>query len=102
MSFEPPQTIKARVPEVLGDVETGWALPSAPYAGNGVGLFTVPPQGAGVWIEFEAGDVCRPIWTGCWCGDGQLPTQATPPLKALKTASGHTLFAHYEVLVCVR
>jgi uncharacterized protein involved in type VI secretion and phage assembly len=83
--------IKARVPEVLGEVETGWALPCVPYAGNGVGLFTVPPPSAGVWIEFEAGDVSRPIWSGCWWGNGQLPNQATPTIKVLKTASGHTI-----------
>jgi uncharacterized protein involved in type VI secretion and phage assembly len=83
--------LRARVPEVLADVETGWALPCAPYAGDGVGLFTVPPPDAGVWIEFEAGDVSRPIWSGCWWGDGQLPNQATPEIKVLKTASGHTI-----------
>jgi uncharacterized protein involved in type VI secretion and phage assembly len=85
--------LKARVPEVLGDVETGWALPCAPYAGDGVGQFTVPPAGAGVWIEFEAGDVSRPIWSGCWWGDGQLPTDnsgaaATPPLKIIRSEQG--------------
>jgi uncharacterized protein involved in type VI secretion and phage assembly len=83
--------IKARVPEVLADVETGWALPSVPYAGDGVGLFTMPPLGAGVWIEFEAGDVSRPIWSGCWWGENQLPNQATPTIKVLKTAAGHTI-----------
>jgi uncharacterized protein involved in type VI secretion and phage assembly len=83
--------IKARIPEMLGDVETGWALPCSPYAGDGVGLFTVPSPGAGVWIEFEAGDVSRPIWSGCWWGEGQLPNQATPAIKVLKTASGHTI-----------
>ncbi len=85
--------LKARVPEVLTDVETGWALPCAPYAGNGVGLYTVPPPGAGVWIEFESGDVSRPIWSGCWWGEGQLPqdeagTAALPPLKILRSEQG--------------
>lgn len=85
--------IKARVPEVLSDVETGFALPCTPYAGDGAGMFAVPPAGAGVWIEFEAGDVSRPIWTGCWWGDGQLPkdnkgTAATPPQKALRSEQG--------------
>lgn len=83
--------IRARVPEVLGDVETGWALPCAPYAEKGSGLYAVPRADAGVWIEFEAGDVSRPIWTGCWWGDGQLPNRATPDMKVLKTASGHTI-----------
>jgi uncharacterized protein involved in type VI secretion and phage assembly len=85
--------IKARVPEVLEEVETGFALPCAPYAGDGMGLFAVPAAGAGVWIEFEAGDLSRPIWTGCWWGEDQLPKDnkgraATPPQKALRSEQG--------------
>jgi uncharacterized protein involved in type VI secretion and phage assembly len=85
--------LKALVPDVLENVETGWALPSLPYAGDGVGVFTIPPAGAGVWIEFEAGDVSRPIWNGCWWGDNQLPknesgTMATPPLKIIRSERG--------------
>ena len=83
--------LKARVPEVLGDVVAGWALPAAPFAGDGIGLFVVPPPDSGVWIEFEAGDVSRPIWSGCWWGEGQLPNQATPEIKVLKAVSGHTI-----------
>ncbi len=85
--------IRARVPEVLAGVETGWALPCAPYAGDGSGCYTVPSTGAGVWIEFEAGDVSRPLWTGCWWSAGQLPedeegTAATPDVKILRTETG--------------
>jgi len=85
--------LRAKVKEVLGDVETGWALPAVPYAGNGEGFFTVPPVGAGVWMEFEAGDAERPIWTGAWWGQDQLPknessTAATPPLKIFRSEKG--------------
>lgn len=85
--------VQARVPEILQDEPTGWAFPAAPYAGDNQGLFTVPPIDAGVWIEFEAGDVSRPIWAGTWWSDGQLPkdnsgTAATPPLKILRTEKG--------------
>jgi uncharacterized protein involved in type VI secretion and phage assembly len=85
--------LRARVPEVLGDVETGWALPCAPYTGDGSGVYTVPEPGTGVWIEFEAGDVSRPIWSGCWWGTGQLPqnnsgTAATPPLRIIRSEQG--------------
>ncbi len=83
--------LKAHVPDVLGDVQTGWALPAAPYSGDGIGLFAVPPPGSGVWIEFEAGDVSRPIWSGCWWGDSQLPGDATPNIVVLKTPAGHTV-----------
>lgn len=85
--------IKAKVPEVLDDVETGWALPCLPYGGCGSGIYTVPEPDAGVWIEFEAGDVSRPIWTGCWWGENQLPknnkgAMAKPPLKIIRSEKG--------------
>ena len=85
--------IRAKVPEVLKDVVSGWALPCTPYAGNGTGQFTVPPVDAGVWIEFEAGDVSRPIWAGCWWGSGELPTDnagtaAVPDLKIIRSEKG--------------
>ncbi len=85
--------IRARIPELLGDVESGWALPCAPYAGDGEGAFTIPPEGAGVWIEFEAGDLSRPIWVGCWWGEDQLPDdnqgdQATPAIKIIRSGEG--------------
>jgi uncharacterized protein involved in type VI secretion and phage assembly len=85
--------IRAKVPELLQDEDSGWALPSLPYAGNGSGFFRVPPKGAGVWIEFEAGDVSRPIWTGCWWADNQLPADqdgnsATPDFSILRSEAG--------------
>ena len=69
--------LMASVAEVLGEIPTGWATPCAPYAGPGAGFFSVPPVGAGVWIEFEAGDVSRPIWAGCYWGVGEPPM--SPP-----------------------
>jgi hypothetical protein len=85
--------VRARVPEVLADVDTGWALPAAPYSGDGSGAFTVPSVDAGVWIEFEAGDVSRPIWSGCWWTSGHLPKDqtgaaATPDLKIVRSEQG--------------
>lgn len=69
--------IMAMVPEVLGEVPSGWATPCAPYGGPGAGFLSVPPLGAGVWIEFEAGDASRPIWSGCYWGAAEAPQQ--PP-----------------------
>jgi len=85
--------IKALVPEVLQDVISGWALPCTPYAGEGSGQFTVPPEDAGVWIEFEAGDPSRPIWSGCWWRSDGLPRDnagntAAPPLKIIRSEEG--------------
>src|SRR3989442_8011649 len=65
--------IQAIVPEVLGENPSSFALPCAPYAGTGAGQFTIPPIGAGVWIEFEAGDVSRPVWSGWWWSSCEGP-----------------------------
>jgi hypothetical protein len=86
--------LKAMVPEVLGEIPSSWALPCAPYAGTGAGFFAVPPIGAGVWIEFEAGDVSRPVWTGCWWATGEVPMDEkgipaqAPTTKIFRTELG--------------
>jgi uncharacterized protein involved in type VI secretion and phage assembly len=79
--------IKAKVPAVLGDKESGWAMPCVPYAGKNVGLAFLPEQGSGVWIEFEGGDVSYPIWTGCYWRSGEQPSDATPKVKAIVTTA---------------
>ncbi len=73
--------IKARVPDVLGDKESGWALPCLPFGGSQMGFFAVPDTGAGVWIEFEHGDPDYPVWAGFWPGgSSDMPSSAlTPP-----------------------
>ncbi len=91
--------LRAKVPEILGDVESGWALPCAPYAGDQTGHYTVPAVGAGVWLEFEAGDVSRPIWVGCWWGNDKLPTDeegtaAVPDVKIVRSEQGMLLAFH--------
>lgn len=78
--------IKAQVQDVYGAQESGWAMPSSPYAGSSVGLFLLPPTGAGVWIEFEHGDPDYPIWSGCFWSTGEVPAlPAAPEIKMLKT-----------------
>jgi uncharacterized protein involved in type VI secretion and phage assembly len=84
--------VKAKVPRVLGDEETGWALPAFIYGGaSEQGLFAVPDVGAGVWIEFEEGDLSYPVWSGTWFTSGDIPESAQPGQKVLKTKSGHKL-----------
>jgi hypothetical protein len=65
--------LQAMVPEVLGEIPSGWAVPCSPYAGIQSGFFAVPMVGAGVWMEFEAGDTSRPIWVGGWWGAADVP-----------------------------
>jgi uncharacterized protein involved in type VI secretion and phage assembly len=81
--------VRARVQDVLGDQESGWAMPSVPYAGNDVGFFLIPPVNALVWFEFEHGKADYPIWTGCFWATGEVPVlPAVPEKKVLKTDAG--------------
>jgi uncharacterized protein involved in type VI secretion and phage assembly len=69
--------LQVQVPDVLGTTTSGWALPCLPIAGPQMGVFAVPPIGAAVWVEFEAGDADRPIWVGgFWPTAGELPSLA--------------------------
>jgi uncharacterized protein involved in type VI secretion and phage assembly len=102
--------LKLRVPSVLGkDVVTGWATPCAPYGGAAnLGFLFIPDAGAGVWTEFEEGDLEFPIWSGSfWSqpdstselpksnkgsdGSEESAIQDPPTSKIIKTAKGHTL-----------
>jgi hypothetical protein len=94
-NLDPTQTgrLKALVPEVLGEIPSGWALPCQPFTGTGAGLYAVPQTGAGVWIEFEAGDTSRPIWSGGWWAAGEVPmdemqTPSMPTRKILRSELG--------------
>jgi uncharacterized protein involved in type VI secretion and phage assembly len=98
-----------KVPSVLGnDVVTGWALPCVPYGGDAnQGFLFIPEREAGVWVEFEEGDLEFPIWVGTfWSKPGdesELPkpndadgteqddVQDPPTRKIIKTKKGHTI-----------
>ena len=98
-----------RVPSVLGrNVVTGWAMPCVPFGGQkNQGFLCIPDIGAGVWVEFEEGDLEFPIWVGTfWSepgGNSEIPTlndadgkerkneQKPPTRKIIKTNKGHTI-----------
>ena len=69
--------IQVMVPDVSGVVPTSWAMPCLLGAGINAGVFTVPPIGAGVWVEFEHGDPDYPIWVGgFWGSAAEVPILA--------------------------
>jgi hypothetical protein len=71
--------IICEVPGALGAVPSSWCEPAAPLAGATgppMGVYMVPPIGAGVWVEFEQGDPGKPIWSGCRFAKGNVPTLA--------------------------
>jgi hypothetical protein len=71
--------IMCMVPDVLGLAPSTWCEVCTPLAGPPgppMGVYMVPPIGAGVWVEFENGDPNFPIWTGCRFNIGDAPTLA--------------------------
>lgn len=71
--------IMCMVPDVLGPVPSSWCEACAPLAGPTgppMGVYMVPPIGAGVWVEFEQGDPNRPVWTGCRFAPSNVPPLA--------------------------
>lgn len=81
--------VQVNVPAIFGEDRLAWAMPCTPYAGAGVGFFTLPPVNANVWVEFEGGDPDYPIWSGCFWGINENPAQPTaiPQIKLFKTES---------------
>ena len=77
--------IQVIVPDVAGLTPGSWAMPCLPVTGVQMGVFTVPPIGSGVWVEFEHGDPNYPIWVGGFYGSAaEVPAlaRATPPALA--------------------
>jgi len=69
--------IMASVPDVGNSIPLTWAMPCVPVAGKQSGTFVLPQIGAGVWIEFEQGNIDYPIWSGCfWGSAAEVPTIA--------------------------
>ena len=71
-----------QVPDVGSPIPSTWAMPCLPMTGKQSGVWVLPQIGAGVWVEFERGDINYPIWTGCWYGSlAEVPPMAllAPP-----------------------
>lgn len=104
--------IRARVPEIYGEsVDSGWAMPCTPVGGGANrGFYALPYVGDTVWIEFEAGDITRPIWSGTFWGapsstggqddlgttsGSEIPESADgdtgPGQNVWRTSSGHVI-----------
>ncbi|TKJ38535.1 phage tail protein [candidate division LCP-89 bacterium B3_LCP] len=91
--------VRLLIPSVLGETETGWALPCLPFGGlEDQGFFAVPGVDAQVWVEFEEGNINAPIWVGVfWQNSGEIPSEGAlnpPTTTVIKTSSGHTF--HFD------
>jgi hypothetical protein len=74
------------IPDVFGIVPSPWAEACVPLAGPTgppMGVYMIPPIGAGVWVEFENGDPVYPIWVGCrWGAVSDIPLMAKASIPA--------------------
>jgi uncharacterized protein involved in type VI secretion and phage assembly len=72
--------LQLSIPDVLGEIPSTWAEACVPLAGPSgppMGVYMVPPVGAGVWVEFQRGDPNRPVWVGCrWGAQSDIPALA--------------------------
>ena len=75
--------LQVQVLDALNIAPSSWAMPCLPFAALQMGMYLIPPIGAGVWLEFEHGDPDYPIWVGCWWG-----SLAEPPATAKLTTPG--------------
>lgn len=107
--------LKLQIPSLLGkEVVTGWATPCVPYGGDkNQGFLFIPEIDAGVWVEFEEGDLEFPIWVGTFWSEpeeekkSEMPKpnkadgteednvqgseEEPPTCKMIKTKHGHTI-----------
>jgi uncharacterized protein involved in type VI secretion and phage assembly len=89
-----------QIPDVFGETPSTWAEPCVPLSGPtgpAMGVYLVPPIGAGVWAEFERGDPNYPLWVGCrWGSSSDVPSLAkqglpTSPNIVLQTLAQNLL-----------
>jgi hypothetical protein len=71
-------------------------MPAAPFAGGGHGVVMLPKVGSGVWIEFEAGQLDNPIWSGAWWANGERPDPQGAAVRVIVSEHGHKLILDDE------
>jgi len=87
-----------RVPGVLEEDGSGGQQPLQARAAPAFmpGLFWIPEVGDSVWVEFAAGEIEHPIWTGVWYANDGTPAtvdggRPTEEQKVLRTTSGKVI-----------
>jgi hypothetical protein len=73
--------VRVRIPEILGNTVTDWAWPKSAV----VNCSWKPIVGSRVWVEFENGDIDRPIYSGSWYSlDKKDKNKSLIPLEVLE------------------
>ena len=104
LNVDPDQRgrLQLMIPDVLGLIPSTWAEACVPLAGPTgppMGVYLVPPIGAGVWVEFEQGDINYPVWVGCrWGAPSDIPMLAKAGLPVSPNIVMQTLGQHALVI----
>lgn len=89
--------LKLAIPEVTGEyVHDYWAWPRNVYSGLGYGMQIIPNKGDMVFVEFERGNVRRPVWSFGHFGKKnktrEKPKELTDPDNFwFRTPTGHLI-----------
>lgn len=57
--------IKVQCPAIYANYSSGWCNPCIPIMQD-ASMLKMPSVDEPVWIEFEQGDISKPIWVGTW------------------------------------
>jgi hypothetical protein len=81
--------ITVKIPEIFIDCTIPLVKPSVPFAGERCGFFAFPKIGDGIMVMFQGGDPSRPIHTGFWWADDQIPEPISLDTVGLVSRTGH-------------
>ena len=74
------------------EFEIKMTQPALHFAGKNWGFAAFPKKDDGVWIEFEAGNQSKPIWTGgYWLTKDEVPSSVDWDAISLVSRTGHKI-----------
>lgn len=94
--------IRVKCPKVLGDSKSAWCEVCAPIAYDNGGDFCLPKVGESVWIEFENGDVDKPIWVGGWWSTNNSPItnySQAPSTRVIEYRGGKITMTQGKIVI---
>jgi Type VI secretion system/phage-baseplate injector OB domain len=83
--------ITVEIPEIFPDKDIPLVKPVVPFAGKNCGFAAFPKVNDVIWVEFEAGNQNKPIWTGFWWADNEIPDTVNWDTVALVSRNGYRL-----------
>lgn len=85
--------LKVRIPSLTkNSTVEAWIYPKGAYAGTGYGFHFIPSIGDLVYLEFEYGDLKRPLWIHGYHGRDEIPEELNKPNQYwIKTPKGYLI-----------